>query len=80
MSESLAAFAASAANRLQFIFRRDLCVVKNTSQAASVEFVCCYEQIMRKAACKKPAEKPEGIFDTPNGLRMTEGSSCLGRI
>ena len=38
VSKSLAEFAARRRQRVQIIFHRDLCVGKNSSQAASVEF------------------------------------------
>ena len=38
---SLAEFAAEAANKDSNIFARGVYVGENTSQAASVEFVCC---------------------------------------
>ena len=38
--KSLAEFAADAANKVKIVFGRGVYVDKNTSQAASVEFVC----------------------------------------
>ena len=38
-NESLAEFAARRRQKIKIIFHRDMCVGKNTSQAASVEFL-----------------------------------------
>jgi len=50
--KSLAEFAADAANSVQIVFGRGVYVDKNTSQAASVEFVCLLkgDPIKRKRA------------------------------
>ena len=71
-SQSLAEFAAKAANKVKIVFGRGVYVDENTSQAASVEFVCLGRQIMRAADCKRLAENPEGVFrqtkGTPTGV------------
>jgi hypothetical protein len=57
-NSSLAEFPAEAVNTFKIIFDRGVYVGKNTSQAASVESVCCSKQIMHAADCKSLLKSP----------------------
>ena len=60
--KSLAEFAARRRQKFQIIFHRDMCVGKNTSQAASVEF-CRLRQNYARSRLQTPlAENSCGIF------------------
>ena len=60
--KSLAEFAARRRQKIQVIFHRDMCVGKNTSQAASVEF-CRLRQNYARSRLQIPlAENSVGIF------------------
>ena len=52
----------SAANKVKIIFGRGTYVDKNTSQTASVEFVCLWQTNYARSGLPRLAEKPEGIF------------------
>jgi len=55
--KSLAEFAAKAANKTQIIFDRGMYVGKNTSQAASVEFVRCKRTNYARSRLQKTGGK-----------------------
>ena len=60
--KSLAEFAASAANKLKIIFCRGVYLTENTSQAASVEFVCRRQTNYARSRLQKLSEKAAGLF------------------
>ena len=60
--KSLAEFAARRRQKIQIIFHRDMCVGKNTSQAASVEF-CRLRQNYARSRLQSPlTDNSVGIF------------------
>jgi len=62
--KSLAEFAASAANKVKIIFCRGVYLAENTSQAASVEFVCHRQTNYARSRLQKNWRKsPKGFFD-----------------
>ena len=61
-SESLAEFAAEAANRVEIVFGRGVYVDENTSQAASVEFICHRRINYARSRLQELAEKAAGLF------------------
>ena len=69
---SLAEFAAMAANKVKIIFCRGVYLAENTSQAASVEFVCLRQTNYARSRLRKLAEKAKGLFrhvDRPGAIR-----------
>ena len=83
--KSLAEFAADAENSVQIVFGRGLYVDKNTSQAASVEFVRQRRTNYARSRLQKLAESPEGDFRhaersglsrSSGRLQITEWSWC----
>ena len=48
--------------KIQIIFHRDMCVGKNTSQTASVEFLRPAQKLCARQAASLLAENPAGIF------------------
>ena len=60
--QSLAEFAAKAANKVKIVFGRGVYVDENTSQAASVEFVRQRRINYARSRLQNLAEKAEGLF------------------
>ena len=60
--QSLAEFAAKAANKVEMVFGRGVYVDENTSQAASVEFVRYKRTNYARSRLQNLAEKAEGLF------------------
>ena len=73
ISKSLAEFAAKAANKIKIIFRRGVYLAENTSQAASVEFVCRRQANYARSRLRKTGGKGRRPFSTslnaPDGCR-----------
>ena len=62
--KSLAEFAATAANKVKIVFGRGVYVDKNTSQAASVEFIRHVRINYARSRLQKLAENPARGFST----------------
>ena len=62
--KSLAEFAARRRQIIGIIFHRDMCVGKNTSQAASVEFCRSAAKLCAQQTASLLSENSEGIFDS----------------
>ena len=60
--KSLAEFAAEAANKVKVVFGRGMYVDKNTSQAASVEFVCCRQTNYARSRLQESGGKSRRDF------------------
>ena len=52
------------AAKIQIIFHRDMCVGKNTSQAASVEFLRLAQKLCAQQTAILLSEKSKGFFDS----------------
>jgi len=86
--KSLAEFAADAENSVQIVFGRGLYVDKNTSQAASVEFVRQRRTNYARSRLQKLAESPEGDFRqaqiggaySPADIFMCQESRTAGHL
>ncbi|MBS6456901.1 MAG: hypothetical protein KH544_02610 [Firmicutes bacterium] len=69
--KSLAEFAARRRQKIEIIFHRDMCMGKNTSQAASVEFCRLAAKLCAQQTVSLLSENSGGIFDsfyyTPHG-------------
>ena len=59
--------------KIEIIFHRDMCVGKNTSQTASVEFLRPAQKLCARQAASLLSENSKGIFDRDFicGLRNT---------
>ncbi|MCI7018925.1 MAG: hypothetical protein MR913_03790 [Clostridiales bacterium] len=57
MSNNLAEFAADAAKQMKIIFGQGVYLTENTSQAASVEFVCQWQTNYARSRLQKYMEK-----------------------
>ena len=62
--KNLAEFAADAANKIKIVFGRGVYVDKNTSQAASVEFVCHRQTNYARSRLQTPVGKARRAFST----------------
>ena len=62
--KSLAEFAATAANKIKIIFCRGVYLTENTSQAASVEFVCRRQTNYARSRLQKTGGKGRRPFST----------------
>ena len=72
--KSFAEFFAEAKNKVKIIFGRGVYVDKNTSQAASVEFVCHRQTNSARSRLQKIGGKPrKGIFDKLAGVETHSG-------
>jgi len=50
--------------KIKIIFHRDMCVGKNTSQTASVEFLRPAQKLCAQQAASLLSKNSEGIFDS----------------
>jgi len=67
--KSFAEFFALAKNKVKNIFRQGVYLTENTSQAASVEFVCYGRTNSARSRLQKNWRKaPQGIFDKLQGV------------
>ena len=60
---SLPEFAAMAANKVKIIFCRGVYLAENTSQAASVEFVCLRQTNYARSRLQNWRKRPKAFFD-----------------
>ena len=59
---NLAEFTATAVNEIKIIFCQGVYLAENTSQAASVEFVCLRQTNYARSRLQKLSEKAKGLF------------------
>ena len=70
--KSLAEFAAKAAKKVEIVFGRGVYVDENTSQAASVEFVCQRQTNYARSRLQISGEKTEGFFRQAQNRLLTQ--------
>ena len=69
-----------AANKVQKVFCRGAYLAENTSQAASVEFVPRWGQIMGAADCENLSENPKGVLGQREEPRCPQGTGVLQSV
>ena len=78
--KSLAEFAATAANQIKIIFCRGVYLTENTSQAASVEFVCRRQTNYARSRLQKTVGKGQRPFRQAKNPGRKSGIFSYGHL